>query len=323
MKRARRLLAALVVAFVLLGGVGAAQTAVLEIPPENLIRNPSFADEAFWTLKGSQVRLAPALGRRGDGAVEMAPAQPYQEEVVQTIGPRLVPGRRYTATAWVRATTKDAIAVLGVRWEGGHPRVFRGLDPESGWTRIEFRFTAPRDEGWRQLVLSGAGGLIWDDVGLYEADTLEARLAAAWEELLASGEPIYTGLVVNAKGTALQRGMSPRIYAEDGRLVFAGVGAGDDQLYDRGLVAYATSLEDAITHGRLEVSEAYPIRLPLVVDAQGARGLPTTHVVIGNADAELIEQAVKAYDFLGRFAIVFVHEPFAGLENALKAWGIP
>src|SRR5690606_34477440 len=125
--------------------------------------------------------------------VTMASDQPYEEEVVQTIGPRLVPGRRYTATAWVRATTADAIAVVGVRWDGGHPRVFRGLDPEAGWTRIEFRFTAPHDEGWRQLVLSGSGGLVWDDVGLYEADTLEARLAATWEERLSSGEPIYTG----------------------------------------------------------------------------------------------------------------------------------
>jgi len=296
--------------------IGFAQVAAtLEAPPENLLRNSSFIDATYWTLKGINTKIDPAAGRHGDGAVGMAPTQPYQEEVVQTIGPRLIPGRRYMATAWVRATTEGAIAVLGVRWEGGHPRVFRGLDPDSGWSRIEFRFTAPEGDGWRQLVLSGTGGLIWDDVGLYEADTVEARLAASWEDRLASGEPIYTGLVVNAKGTALQRGMSPKIYAEDGRLVFAGIGAGDDQLYNLGLVAYATSLEEAVVHERLEVSEIFPIRIPLVVDAQGVRGVPTTDVVIGNADAELIERAINAYDFLGRFAVVIVHEPFAGLSN--------
>ena len=290
----------------------AGATLAVEAPDDNLLRNASFDGDGFWILKGTRTQLVRGLGRDGDGAVQMAPEVPYQEEVVQTVGPRLVPGRRYTATAWVRATTEGAIAVLGVRWEGGHPRVFRGLDPEAGWTRIEFRFTAPDDDGWRQVVLSGSGGLIWDDVGLYEADTLEARLAKTWEERLASGEPIYTGLVVNAKGTRLQRGMTPSIYSEDGQLIFAGIGAGEDQLVAKGLVAYATTLEEAVGHERLSVSDIFPIRLPLVVDAQGVRGLPATDVVIGDADARLIERAASAYDFLGRFAIVIVHDPFSG-----------
>ena len=81
----------------------------------------------------------------------------------------------------------------------------------------------------------------------------------------------------------------------------------------RALVAYSTDLREATSHPRLKVSDAYPFRLPLVVDAQGTRGLPRTDVIIGAADARRIREAVEEYDFLGRFAVVFVLEPFSGL----------
>ncbi len=278
----------------------------------NHLRNSTFDDESYWILRGAS-GVTTSAGRGGGGGVRVASEREYDAQVIQTVGPRLVPGRRYTVSAWVRATSPQAVAVIGVRWDGGHPRVFRGVQPEDGWSKIEFRFVAPQDDGWRQVVLSGTGELVWDDVALYEADTLEARLAAGWEELLASEADVFTGLVVNAKGTGLVRGMNPRIYDESGRLVFAGVEAGDEQMYSRGIVAYATELAEAIAHPRLEVSEIYPLRLPLIVDAQEAVGLPSTAVVIGDADAQRIRRAVQHYDFLGRFSILFVLEPFAGL----------
>lgn len=154
---------------------------------------------------------------------------------------------------------------------------------------------------------------MWDDVGLYEAASLEERLAREWEERLSAGEPVYTGLVVHAKGTDLERGMSPRIWDENGQLVFAGIGAGESQMFEQGLVAYTTDLRDGISHPRLKVSDAYPLRLPLVVEAQGTRGLPRTDVIVSEADARRIREAVAAYDFLGRFAVVIVLEPFSGL----------
>ena len=284
----------------------------LELQLDNELRNSGFEEPTFWITKGD-ARIEAALGRGGTGGVRLFGEREYQSEVVQTVGPRLVPGRRYTVTAWVRATTEDAIAVIGVRWDGGHPRVFRGVSPKDGWSKIEFRFVAPSVDGWRQVVLSGAGGLIWDDVNLYEAQSLEERLAETWEERLTGGAPVYTGLVVNAKGTRLERGMNPKIYDENGQLVFAGIGAGERQLYTEGIVAYATELASGTAHPRLEVSEVFPLRLPLVVDAQGTRGLPRVDVVVGNVDAERIRAAVQEYDFLGRFAIVFVLEPFSGL----------
>lgn len=290
----------------------AATATLLGAPPRNLIRNADFQNGDVWIFKGEETAWEARSGREG-GAARYRGAAGSEAEIVQTIGTPLAPGQRYTLSAWVRSLEKGAVAVVGARWDGGYPRVFRGIDPEDGWVRIEFRFDAPIEPGWRQVVLSGTGELLWDDVGLYESYSLEARLAAEWEERLDSGAPIYTGLVVNALGTDLERGMSPKIYTEDGRLLFAGADAGYSQLITAGLVAYVTDLRQATTHPRLRVSEAYPLRLPLVVDAQGTRGLPRTDVVIGAADAELIREAINHYDFLGRFAIVFVVEPFSGI----------
>ncbi|MBO2520983.1 MAG: hypothetical protein LOD85_08520 [Clostridia bacterium] len=282
-------------------------------PARNYLRNPGFSGPDYWILKGEHTRYDAYAGRDGTGGVVLRPALDPGAEIVQTVGPALEPGLRYTVTAWVRALAPGSVAVVGVRWEGGHPRVFRGIDPEDGWVKIEFRFDAPTQPGWRQVVLTGSGEMVWDDIGLFEADSLEQRLAREWEERLSRGEPIYTGLVVNAKGTDLQRGMNPRIWDEDGQLVFAGIGANQAQMMAEGLVAYATDLSDGVAHPRLRVSDVYPLRLPLVVDAQGTRGLPRTDVVIGRADAERIREAVKEYDFLGRFAVVIVLDPLSGL----------
>lgn len=288
-------------------------TAVLSgAPALNFLRNSAFLGTDYWILKGEGTRFDPSGGRAGGGAVVIHPELDPGAEVVQTVGPTLEPGVRYTVTAWVRALAPGSVAVVGVRWEGGYPRVFRGVEPEDGWVKIEFRFDAPGRPGWRQVVLSGSGMLVWDEIGLFEAHTLEERLAREWEDRLSSGDPIYTGLVINAKGTDLERGMSPRIWDEEGQLVFAGIDAGDGQLIGQGLVAYATELRDGTSHPRLKVSDAYPLRLPLVIDAQGTRGLPRTDVIIGAADARRIREAVASYDFLGRFAVVIVLDPFSG-----------
>ena len=305
----------LAIFFVPVAEAAAGVTAVLlGAPAQNYLRNSSFIGTDFWLLKGDETRFEPDAGHGLGGAVVMQhPAIDPSVEIVQTVGPTLEPGEQYTVTAWVRALEPGSVAVVGVRWEGGYPRVFRGIEPDEGWVKVEFRFDAPTRPGWRQVVLSGSGALVWDDVGLYEAASLEERLAREWEERLSAGEPVYTGLVVHAKGTDLERGMSPRIWDENGQLVFAGIGAGESQMFEQGLVAYTTDLRDGISHPRLKVSDAYPLRLPLVVEAQGTRGLPRTDVIVSEADARRIREAVAAYDFLGRFAVVIVLEPFSGL----------
>jgi hypothetical protein len=201
-------------------------------------------------------------------------------------------------------------AMIGLRQEKEFTRLFRDIPPGK-WERIELAFTpAP---GWAQIVLSGAAGveLIWDDVSLQESTVISEQLAGEWEQRMKNGEKIYTGLVVNAKGTGLQRGMSPKILDEYGRLIFKGLEATEAQLVSQGLVAYERDLDIAVKHPRLRVSNDYRLVLPLVVDAQKAvgypnPGFPPTSVVVGAEDAKRIREAVDVYNFFERLAIVFV-----------------
>jgi hypothetical protein len=282
---------------------------------QNLLQDGGF--EILGSRSGQSPWIVPAVDsvRNGVGkppagsvlgesyAASLSPVSDYKAELAQPLLP-LVPGRPYVLSAWVRAEQPGIQAYIGVRSEKGFPRIYRGLSGE-GWERIELQFTA--SEGWAQVVLSTtAGATLWDDITLLEGQTAIERVAAEWEKELKQGKELYTGLVVNAKGSGLERGMSPKIWDATGRLVFAGVDASFDQLIRKGLVAYEKSLEAATAHPRLAVSDAYPMRLPLVVDAQGVSGMPRTGVIIGAEDARRVRAATNEYDFLGRFAIIFV-----------------
>ncbi|HHW09225.1 MAG TPA: hypothetical protein GXX29_04565 [Firmicutes bacterium] len=269
----------------------------------------------FWIFRGEGASLAPGMGRGAGEAAEGAaavtrPAADYTCEIIQPLLP-LTAGRQYVLSAYVKnlaGTTGEAM--IGLRQEKDFPRLFRDIPPGK-WERLELAFTP--DVGWAQVVLSGGAGveLVWDDVTLKESTILSEQLASEWEQRLKSGEKIYTGLVINAKGTGLQRGMSPKILDEFGRLIFKGVEASEVQLFSQGLVAYERDLDIAVKHPRLRVSDDYRLVLPLVVDAQKAVGYPNpnfppTSVVVGAEDAKRIREAVAVYDFLERLAIVFV-----------------
>lgn len=250
-------------------------------------------------------RLEPSFATTaGTGyAAYLAATSDYKTELVQPLLP-LVPGRQYLLSAWVKAEQPGMDITIGVRSQKAYPHIERGLSGE-GWERVELEFDA--QEGWAQVVLSSTAGVtLWDDVSLQESRTVAERVAAQWERNLKQGKQIYTGLVVNAKGTGLERGMSPTIWDTNGRLVFAGIDASFDQLIRKGIVAYEHTLEEAAAHPRMAVSDEYPMRLPLVVDAQAVSGMPRTSVIIGAEDARRIREATNQYDFLGRFAIVFV-----------------
>lgn len=261
-----------------------------------------------WVLRGSG-GIDTGESQVGGAAARLEGPQRFESEWVQTLGRRLEAGGEYVLTAWVKAERDDAIAALGLRWEGGFPRLYRGLRAADGWQPIEIAFTVPTPApAWIQVVLSGEheGSLWWDNVHLTEAHVLRERMAREWEPRLASGESIYTGLVVNVQGLGIERGMSPKVYDTDGRMVYSGTEATGEQLIGRGIVSYVRIMEEAVTHPRLHVHEDYPLRHPLVIDAIDGRDRPRTGAVISAADAEHVLRALREYDFLGRFAVVFL-----------------
>ncbi|HEX6971650.1 MAG TPA: hypothetical protein VF234_05485, partial [Limnochordia bacterium] len=188
--------------------------------------------------------------------------------------------------------------------------VYRGLSASETWQRLELRFSAP-ETGTVRIFLGGEfrGAMWWDDVSLEMVDERPERLATEWLTRLGRGR-IFTGLVVDARGLGVERAMSPRIYDEEGSLLYAGTGARPGEIVTHGVVAYATDIQTAAGHSRLAVSPAFPYRYPLIVRAlRVAEGPVPTSVVIHRGDAARLRSALEEYDFLGRFAVVFLIDP--------------
>lgn len=272
---------------------------------ETLSQNP---DAGTWILNG-EGGLDKGMAYEQRASARLSGPNQFQSEWVHPFAMPLVPGREYVVSAWVKSSSDGTIASLGLRWPGEGTRIYRGLRGQDPWQKLELLFTVPDPApDWIQIVLSGehTGDIWWDHVQIIEAQTVRERMAREWAPRLASGEQLYTGLVVNAKGLGVLRGMSPKIYDENGRVIYAGTGASTNLMIGSGIVAYTRELEDAISHYRHNVDPEYPLRHPLVIDAIDGADSPRTGVVIRQYDADVLYQALNEYDFLGRFAVIFV-----------------
>ncbi|MBO8142579.1 MAG: hypothetical protein H0Z37_10470 [Firmicutes bacterium] len=282
----------------------------------NLLQNSSFElgglEPQDWRAEGA------ALARRdssaswdGRASGKLFVTGEEREAAWRQGGVQLVSGGRYILSGWVR-TDNPAVALLGIEWPrdpdaGGH-RIHRGIPPDGKWHRVEMEFVASRS-GPAVAVAGGVleGSLWWDGLSLARVDDRPQQLAARWERLIGRYGHVYTGLVVDARGLGVRRGMAPRIVDDRGNLVYAGMEANPRLVITRGIVSYARDLDEALRHPRLAVSEVYPYRVPLLVTAVARVDDPfQASVVVSGADADRIRRELEKYDFLGRYAVVFV-----------------
>jgi len=309
--RAAAVLLCLLAALALAGGEALAQ----EVYGVNLLDNGSFESGATqptdWLPSGASSAGRDARVAYAGAASGRLTVSGREAEVVwRQRGLQLVAGGRYLLSGWVRADA-PAVAVLGIDWDDaslGQQRIYRGIPADGQWHRVELEFVASGQT--RAAAVAGGilqGSIWWDDLSLVRIDDRPQQLAAHWEALLERYGHVYTGLVVDARGLGVERGMSPRIVDEQGGLVYTGVEADPRLVISRGIVAYVRDPDEATRHPRLAVSELYPYRLPLVVTAVGrVEDVFRTSVIISVADAARIRRELAKYDFLGRNAVVFI-----------------
>jgi hypothetical protein len=221
------------------------------------------------------------------------------------------PSARYRLTGYVRVE-EPASAYLGVEITGkdGTP-AYRGammqVSPADGWVMLEHIF--PGAEAKEVKLLAGGtfvGGMFWDAIELRrvesEAEAIARRLQALWDE---HGR-VYTGLIIDARGLRMQRGMSPRVYAKDGREVYGTAHVSADVLLERGIAGYSRSLDEAVLHPLLSVSPEFPYTLGLILPALEVIGPTRSSVVISNEGADQIQRWTQVYDFLSEGRVIFV-----------------
>lgn len=319
------LLAWLVVGMVLLGLPPGGSLDAQGLNPweeENLAVNPDFSwleDDlpAEWRAVGATGVADTGRWRQGGASGRLdrdSWGQAYwEQEVVAWLQPRA----RYVVSGWVWGEP-GSVAFIGVHTvpepavseaapPGSTQLIYRGL-ADSGWQYISMEFEAPAS-GAVYLRLGGefSGSQWWDEVVLRRQEELPERLRRDWEARLARHSRVYTGLVVDARGLGLSRGMSPRILDTEGNLLYAGHGADFDWIIRRGIVSYMRDLSEAMEHQRLAVHPAFPYRMPLLVRAVDKvnNGL-NRDVVVRAYDAKLIRSYLERYDFLARYAVVFL-----------------
>lgn len=112
-------------------------------------------------------------------------------------------------------------------------------------------------------------------------------------------DEVYTGLIVDARGTGVQPAMSPKIFDPEGREVYGSAYVSRDYAVRQGIVGYVKSMEAARESERVADS-------PAVVEAMEARGSNRADLVIPQADADALRQAAQRQNFLSETRVLIV-----------------
>jgi len=215
-------------------------------------------------------------------------------------------GDRYEVSVRVTTALQDAPTLAAVYIQNEHgqylrsTQLSRSLAGPNEWQHISTIVTAPPGATHATVVFSAPEGveMEWDEFNIRRV-----QLDLADEVLIEQGL-VYTGLIVDARGLGLQRGMSPRIYSESGQLVYAGVAVAYEFLQEAGIASYGQDLTPELLK-RIQPKGTVKVS-PLVVRALEVTGSPETNVVISDDDAQAILDALDVYDFLAQYSVVFL-----------------
>lgn len=109
--------------------------------------------------------------------------------------------------------------------------------------------------------------------------------------------PIYTGVVIDARGMGLNPVMSPIIYNEKGKIIYGNMDIDPDVVIRKGMVDYDDAVNVAAGTSRAGSN-------PIVVKAIGLKDF-NSDVVISQADADMILYANAHDGFLRKTSVVF------------------
>ena len=111
--------------------------------------------------------------------------------------------------------------------------------------------------------------------------------------------PIYTGLVVDARGIQTRPAMAPKILDENGQEVYGSMNVDREYAVQQGMSGYARDLTAAQSNSRVTNN-------PLTVKGVKTQGPGRSDVVISNADAAAIRSAADNLTFIKKCRVMIV-----------------
>ena len=111
--------------------------------------------------------------------------------------------------------------------------------------------------------------------------------------------PIYTGLVIDARGLGVKPAMAPKIVSEGGQEIYGFSVVDRNWVIQQGMAGYSKDLGAAQAHDRVAAR-------PVTIKAVAAAGSNKTDVVIANADAQLLLGSGQSLGFLEQARVMLV-----------------
>jgi len=114
-----------------------------------------------------------------------------------------------------------------------------------------------------------------------------------------TGNAVYTGLIIDARGTGARPAMSPKIIDEEGKEVYGSAYVSRDFAVKQGIVGYARDVNAARQNERVAAN-------PIVVKGLKTTGAGSSDIVISNSDAAGLRDASKNMSFLEQTRVIII-----------------
>ncbi|MBI4867489.1 MAG: hypothetical protein HY816_11110 [Candidatus Wallbacteria bacterium] len=112
-------------------------------------------------------------------------------------------------------------------------------------------------------------------------------------------EGAHTGLIIDARGTQLSRGMGPRFYSQSGQLVYGNFESNFEYAQENGVITYAGDMKSAT-----EAPQAG--ENPLVVKLAAIGSDFNSDGILDDASAAAVVDAAAKWDFLKYQRVIVV-----------------
>lgn len=112
---------------------------------------------------------------------------------------------------------------------------------------------------------------------------------------------VFTGLIIDARGTGLRPAMAPRIIDEQGNEVYGSGYVSRDYAVQIGVVGYEKDINRARGDDRVKDN-------PMMVKGMKASGTNRSDIVISNSDAQRVLAAAKNLNFMEQCKVMFILE---------------
>jgi hypothetical protein len=110
---------------------------------------------------------------------------------------------------------------------------------------------------------------------------------------------VFTGLIIDARGTGLRPAIAPRVLDEQGNEVYGSGYVSRDYAVQIGVIGYEKDVNRARLNERVADS-------PLIITGIKASGTNRTDVVITNPDAQMVIAAAKNLNFMEQCKVMII-----------------